>query len=200
MSVFDDLRKRWFVTSLCAAAALFFVGGLAFSTMSYVRVMDAREHIVLVNADEDAEILGNGTLLITFSIELKNPSKLDLSVATLSWNVKLDVSMIGSDQFLPLGNAYKGPTEYLFIKAGSTTEFHYSTYVTDADVFSVIDDYIAYQSSAGQDYTPETIPYAHDFRFWAWLGEYRHDYQYYGELYLNDMVRIDRYYQDGEYL
>jgi len=46
----------------------------------------------------------------------------------------------------------------------------------------------------------ETLPYLHDFRITGWIDDFDHDYQYQKELYLNDMVKIERTYHAGVYL
>jgi len=194
-----ELRKRWFVTGLCVLAAVIFFGALVFSSMNYVRVIDARENIVLAGAVESAEELTNGSLRVGIVIELRNPSKIDLSISTVRWHVKLDISDMGGDAFLPIATVYKSSVEPIYLSAGSTMEYEYEAVVSDASVLGQIQEYIDYSAAGGDEYTLETAPYIHDFRVTAWLGDFSHDYQYSGEVYLNDMIRIELSYSDGEY-
>jgi len=198
--VLTDLKERWFVTTLCVVSALVFVGALGWSARNYANVIDARENVVLTDVDESAELLDNGSLELAFSVNLRNPSAFGLSIATLSWSVKLNVSAMGETYYLPLGSAYKGPTESLIIAVAEVRTFEYHVFVSDPIVLSSLHDFVNYSNDHGEDFTIETAPYIHDFRLTAWMGEFQHDYQYYGELYLNDMVRIDLGYYEGEYL
>lgn len=199
MGILGEFRKRWFVTSLCTLSALIFLSALLISSVNYVRVIDAREVIVLAAAQEEAVELPNGSLLLGISIEFRNPSAFDLALSSVSWAVSLDISDLGGSPFLPLANVYKGATESLQIGSGETEVFEYEFVVSDAAQLSKISEFIDYSAGQGDDYTLETAPYSHDFRVTAWIGDFRHDYQYSGELYLNDMVKLERSYSDGVY-
>ena len=199
MGVLGEFKKRWFVTLLCALTAVIFLGALILSSVNYVRVVDAREGIVLGNAQEYADELSNGSLRIGISVELRNPSSFGLAISSVSWYVSLDISDLGGSPFLPLATVYKGATESLFVDAHDTTVFEYYAIVSEAVKISQIRDFINFSSGQGVDYTLETAPYLHDFRLTGWIGDFRHDYQYSGELYLNDMVRIERGYSEGVY-
>ena len=199
MEVLAELKKRWFVTTLCILGAALFTSALVYSAATYVRVVDARENVVLANANESAQLLSNGSLVIGFTIELQNPSHFALSFSTISWSVRLDVSATGGASYLPIASEYKGPTEFLEAAPGQTVTFEYEKVVSDPGRLSDIQDFINFSASEGDVYTMETLPYIHDFRISAFLDDFEHDYQYSGELYLNDMVRIDRGYYDGEY-
>lgn len=179
---------------------MLFIGALGWSALNYVNVIDARENIALSDADESAELLDNGTLEIGFSINVRNPSNYKLMVASVSWSVKLDVSELGEAQFLPLGNAYKGTTDVLVVSVSEVKPFDYVAYISNPATLATMQDLLDYYADQGEDYTLETLPYLHDFRVTAWLDDFRHDYQYSGELYLNEMVRITLGYYEGEYL
>lgn len=200
MGILAELRQRWFVSMLCIVTALVFVAALGWSTRNYVNVIDARENIALTDADESADLLANDTVELGFKVNLRNPSNYKLTIASVSWSVRLDVSGLGSAQYLPLGSAYKGATEMLVVAVSEVRAFEYRVYISDPAVLATMQDLIDYYAGQGGDYTMENLPYLHDFRVTAWLDEFQHDYQYYGELYLNDMVRLDLGYYEGEYL
>jgi hypothetical protein len=199
LGALEEFRRHWFVTTLCVATAMTFSVALIASSVNYVRVVDAREGAVLADAVESAEVLSNGSLRVGISIEFRNPSKYDISISTVSWTVKIDLSGTGDAPFLPVARAYKGTTELLILDAGETMELEYEAIVSEPGLLSRIEAYINASAEAGNDYTLETIPYIHDFRLTGWIGDFRHDYQYSGELYLNDMVRIERAYYSGDH-
>lgn len=199
MGVLADFRRHWFVTALCVLTVLVFLVALILSSVNYIRVIDAREIIVLADAQESAEELTNGSLLIGLTIELRNPSAFDLDVNLVSWSVALDISDLGGSASLPLANQYKSATETLWVGAGETEIFEYEAFVSDPSQLSQIMEFIDYWAGQGEEYTIETAPYSHDFRLTAWIGDFRHDYQYSGELYLNDMVKLERSYSEGVY-
>jgi hypothetical protein len=199
MGVLEDFGKHWFVTILCALSAAIFLGALIFSSVNYVLIVDARENIVLANAQESAEELSNGSLRLAISVEFRNPSAFDLTISTVSWLVSLDISDLGGSPFLPLATDYKGATTALQLDAHATTVFEYSAVVSDAAKISQIEEFINYSSAHGHEYTLATAPYLHDFRVTVWIDDFKHDYQYSGEFYLNDMVRLERTYSDGVY-
>jgi hypothetical protein len=200
MSVLGDFKKHWFVTMLCILSALVFVGALVMSSVTYVEVIDAREGVTLAAAQESAEVTPEGSLKIGVSIELRNPSVFELDLYSVSWSVVLDISDLGGVPNLPLANVYQGSGEALNVAAGETRVFEFETEISDEAALSALVEYVSYWNSHGEDYTLETIPYAHDFRVVLWLGDFSHNYQYSGEQYLNDMVRIDLTYSEGEYL
>lgn len=199
MTVTAEFRKHWFVTMLCTLGALIFVVSLLLSALNYVKVIDAREKIVLANAVELADQESNGSLVLGISIELRNPSKYDLILSSVSWSVTLDISDLGGDPYLPLASVYIGANESLIVKAGKTTVYKYEVTVSDDLRLSKLREFINYSAQLGHVYTFENAPYVHDFRLMGWIDNFRHDYQYEGEAYLNDMVRIERTYTAGEY-
>lgn len=202
VGVFRELRKHWFVTALCAGTSAFFIVALMYSTAMFVSVVDAGQNITLSDADESASLLLNGSLVISFSVLFKNPSKHDVMVSSVSWGVKLDISGFSGSEYLPLGSeysAYVGPDETAVVTAGSSVAYEFEVVVSDPTKLSVIQEYIDYQASLGESHTFETVEYIHDFRIMGWLGDFKHDYEYYGELYLNDLVRVQKHYLGGRY-
>ena len=200
MGVTEDLRKRWFVTALLVASSLFFTGALVFSTLTYVDVMQAREGVELRDAVETAEELEDGTLRVTFSIEVHNPSDMELVVQSLSWTVRVDNSTTTSQTLLPVADAYNGTSDGIVFPGESVRTVTFEAVVTDEARLAALRGYAAFASSDGEEVTLSTIEYVHDFRLVAWTGGLDHDYQYYKEMYLNDIVRIERSYYGGEYL
>ncbi|UCE45795.1 MAG: hypothetical protein JSU93_02685 [Methanobacteriota archaeon] len=199
MSIMDDLRSRWFAATLSIAAALFFTGALVFSAMTYVSVMDARQNIRLASAIETAEELQNGSLLISLTIELENPSRQVLHITSLSWSVRIYNWSHPDGALIPVAFVYTVPTEFADVGKGEVKVYDYEQLVSDPEVLSNIRGFINHSASEDVDYMLETVPYTHDFRVAAWLGDYEHDYDYSKELYLNDMVKIERRYFGGSY-
>lgn len=199
MGVLADFKEHWFVTVLCILSVLVFLAALVLSSVSYIRVIDAREVIVLADAQEIVEELTNGSLRIALAIDLRNPSAYDLDINLVSWSVILNISDLGGGDSMPIANQYKSATEPLLVRAGETETFEYEAYVSDPSVLSQIDDYLDAWAEQGEQYTLETAPYVHDFRVTAWLGDFSHDYEYSGELYLNEMVKIALVYHEGVY-
>jgi hypothetical protein len=198
MSVMKDLRNRWFVTMLSAAAGLFFAGALALSTLTYVSVMEAREGVELRNAVESAELLSNGSLKVSLSIELVNPSPHCLRINSISWSVRID-NTTAAPLFIPVTTAYTGASAGIVVDANDGMTLGFEGFVSDPERLAAIRGFANYSAGSDDDYTIEILPYLHDFRVVAWIDNFDHDYQYYRELYLNDMVRIERSYYGGEY-
>lgn len=199
MGVLGEFRKRWFVTMLCVAGSLFFVSALVVSSLAYVNVMEARQGVELTGAVESAELLSNGSLKVGLSIELVNPSVYVLRVNSVSWSVRIDNST-ASTLFIPVTTAYTGASAGIVVDGGGSFTFTYEGVVSDPGRLAAIRGFLNHSSAEGEDYTMETLPYLHDFRVVAWVDDFDHDYQYYREFYLNDMVKIERSYYGGEYL
>ena len=199
MGVLSDLKKRWFVTGLCVASSLFFTGALVFSTLTYVDVMEARQGVELRNAVEAAEELDDGSLLVTLSIEVHNPSGKDLVVHSMSWSVRVDNSTEAATAYLPVTMAYNSSSEELVFPVESDSTVRYEAVVSDPARLADLRGFINHSASQGDEYTLSTLPFVHDYRLIAWTGGLDHDYQYYKELYLNDIIRIERTYFGGEY-
>ncbi len=200
MTLRDELRTRWFVAGLSVAAAVFFAVALVFSAATYVSVMDAKQRVELTGALEGAEVLQNGSLRISLSLTLVNPSSQHITVSSISWNVKV-VNGSGVDiSYLGLVSQYGVSPEFSEVGPRTELDFEFSAVVSDPDKIARLQGFIEYWSSQGLFLTLETIPYLHDFRVLGWLGDYEHDYQYYKEAYLNDLVRVDERYLGGVYL
>ena len=200
MGVLSELRKRWFVTAMCVASTLFFTGALVFSTLTYVDAIEARQGVELRNAVETAEELENGSLLVSLSIEVYNPSGRDLVVQSLSWSVRVDNSTPTAISYLSVASAYNSTSDGIVFPGESTEPVTYEAIVSDPAILAALRGFINRSASLGDEYTLSTVPYLHDFRLIAWMDGFDHDYQYYKELYLNDIVRIERRYIGGEYL
>ena len=218
MGVLSDLRKRWFVTGLTLAVSLFFTAALLYSTMTYVDVMEARQGVELRGALEGAEELEDGSLLVTFSVEVYNPSDQDLVVHSMSWTVRAENSSGAVAAYLPVTSAYNASSEGTVFGSESARRVVYEAVVSDPAVLgplralaeymssqgdettlAALRGFIGYSASQGDEYTLSSLPFVHDYRLVAYTGGFDHDYQYSKELYLNDLVRIERTYMDGEY-
>ena len=196
----DDLRNRWFVTGLSVAAALFFAGALVFSAATYIGVMDARKNIKLASAVETVELLSNGSLLVSLSIELENPSNEVLQITKVVWSVTIQNLTDSGLWWISVARGYADMAENVVVDSHETRLYQFSEVISDPELLSELRGFINYSASEGTEYTLETIPYNHYFEFVAWLGDYEHDYAYSDELYLNDMVKIERRYSGGVYL
>lgn len=200
MGAMTELRKHWFVTLLCTVATLIFLTSLILSSINYIRVIDARENAVLADAQESAELAPSGILYIGFSVEFRNPSKVDLYVSTVSWSVTVDISIMGGSRFLSLVTIYNNSADMLIVEAGTVRVFEYHEGISDPTRISQLMSYINASAAEGDTYTFESVPYIHDFRMTAWIEDLKHDYDYSGESYLNEMVKLERRYYDGDYL
>ena len=199
MGILEDMRKQWFAAALSIVAALFFVGALALSALTYVSVMDAKQNIRLASAVESAELLSNGSLLISLSIDLENPTGEVLHIMSLSWNVKIWNTTQPDGTVIPVAFVYTVPIDYAEVGKHEVEIYQFEKFVSDPETLSSIHGFINHSASHDLDYTIESAPYLHDFRVTGWLGDYEHDYDYSGELYLNDMVRIEKRYYGGWY-
>ena len=200
MTLRDDLRTRWFVSSLYVAAAVFFAAALVFSTATYVSVMDAKQRVELTGAVEGVEVLQNGSLQISLSLTLVNPSRQYITVSSISWTVKVVNWTTDDVSYITLLSQYGVSPEFSEVGPRAELDFEFSAVVSDPDKIARLQGFIDYVSSQGVNLTLETAPYLHDFRVLGWLGDYQHDYQYYREAYRNDLVRVDERYLGGWYL
>jgi hypothetical protein len=198
MAVLKELRKRWFVSVLSVAVGLFFAGALAISTLTYVNVMEARDGVALEDAVESVELLSNGSLRVGLTIKLSNPSDFCLRVNSISWAVRIDNSTTGL-VFIPVTSVYTSAAADIVVDEGTERVFEYESLISDPAKLAAIRGFVNYSAAQGEDYTVETLPYLHDFRLVAWVDDFDHDYQFYRQFYLNDMVRIERNYYEGEY-
>ena len=200
MGVKDDLRQRWFVATLSVATSVFFSAALISSAVTYVSVMDARQEVELRDAVETAELLTNGSLAISLTIVFDNPSRQELVISSISWNVKV-YNVSGADTtYIPLVSQFGVSPEYSVLRAHEVMTIEFEAFVVDHERLASLIGYIDHSASQGSELTLETIPYVHDFRVVAWISDFDHDYQYSKEAYLNDMVKIERKYLEGVYL
>jgi hypothetical protein len=114
--------------------------------------------------------------------------------------VRVDNSTTDVPSFIFVAQAYNSSSEGIVFPGESTTTVSYMAVVPEGATLQRLLDFIAYSAAQGEDYTLSTMPFVHDFRMTAFTGGLDHDYQYYKELYLNDIVRVERTYYGGEYL
>jgi len=199
LNVINDLRRKWFVAALSIAAAVFFTGALVFSALTYVSVMDARQTVTLANASETAKLLPNGSIALSLTIDLDNPSRQVLHITSAFWTVRVHNITSSGTTLIPVVSVPTVPIEYTEVGGHEVKTFEYERTIDDPELLSDLRGFINYSASVGVDYTLDSIEYLHDFRVVAWLGDYEHDYDYSREMYLNDMVKIERRYNGGEY-
>lgn len=188
MRLARSLRRHWFSVILYAAFSMFFLAASLISAATYVRVVDAHERIQLDNVSEAATLLPNGTLLITFSVDIVNPSRYDLSLYTVNWEAVVVNGTGGPGWVIPVGSDYRGSGSSPVVPARSEMAFDYSSYVTAPVTLSRLKGYVNYSNGQGGSMTLDTVPYVHGFTAYGWLGDFTHDYL--REFYLNDLARI----------
>lgn len=188
MVQWDDLRKHWFTVTLCVAFSVFFLVSGIISSMTYSSVVSVQREDKLENPSYSASLLGNGSLRITFTITLANPSRYALHLSMATWSVMVHNSSAGSNRLIPIDTAYAGPTAYITVPAKDERVFSYDIVVFDPETLTKLRGFVNYSAQNGHSYTLETIPYYHQFEVSAWIGEFGHDYL--RESYLNDIVTI----------
>jgi hypothetical protein len=200
LGVKDDIRKSWFVTTLSVVAAAFFSVALVYSAATYVSVTDARQGIELRDAVEGVELLENGSLELSLTVVLDNPSSQRLTVYSIYWNVKVTYLTDEGTIHIPLVSHYGVPADYAEIAPHEQIALEFHSWISDSIKLASLDAFVNASADEGVVSTHETIPYIHDFRIVAWIGDFEHDYQYSKETYLNDLVRIEKRYFGGVYL
>lgn len=200
MGVMKEMRKRWFASALAVATALVFTGALVFSAATYLSVLDARKTITLADATETVVVLANGSLAVSLSIALHNPSGQEILMSSVSWAVVVVNLTVSGYMTIPVATGYTVPTDDALINPHEVRVFEYERIIAESPTLSALRGFINYSATEGAEYTLETIPYLHDFRFTGWLGDYEHDYDYSPQFYLNDMVKIERRYIGGVYI
>ena len=199
MGVITGFRRKWFVSSLTAAAAIFFTAALVVSAMNYVSVMDTRESVRFQEATEHAELLTNGSVAISLKIVLDNPSSEPLSVSSLNWVVRVLNETGTETTYIPVINRAGVLQEYQEIPSRTVFTLELEAIVSSPETLSSLTGFVNHSSSPGEDTTLADIPYTHDLRLIAWIDDYDHDYAYSKEAYLNDMVKLELRYLMGEY-
>lgn len=192
MALIESAKKRWFSVTLYAAFSAFFLVAGMLSTATYVRVVSTQENVSLEDATRTATELANGSLELTFSIDLVNPSGYDLMMQSVVWQAFITNGTAAPGWYTPLGSAYTGPTSYVEVPAGGTRTFEYDTIISDAETLAVLRGLVNHTVLSGEDVTLETLPYTHEFYLVAWIGDFKHDYL--REMYLNDLVKIQLEY------
>lgn len=198
MRILRDLRERWFVSSLSVIASLFFTGAFLFSAYNYVTVMDALERADLVNPVEGIEVLDNGSVVLSLTIEFENPSAQVVVLSSISWAVRVYNHTETGTWVIPIVAEYTTPTERLEVGPDGRETFEYAATVSDPETLSALHGFINYSMSEGGEMSLGTVPYSHDFRVSGWIDDYEHDYDYSGERYLNDLVKLERQYTTEE--
>jgi hypothetical protein len=189
MRLREELRENWFVTVLSVAMASFFLVAAIVSAATYASVARAHRDIVLGESTVGATLLENGSLLVTYTVTLDNPTRYTLHIYSVSWSVYVVNGTEGAGRLIVLGTSYTGPGRMLTVDGRSIETYALELYVSAPDKLDALDGLVAHAHAQGVEYTLETIPFAHEFEVVAWLGEFAHDYD--RELYLNDLVQLD---------
>lgn len=161
------------------------------ATSTYSGVVRTQSHVAL-SGPEMATQVQNGSLDISFSIKVQNPSSYVLHIQSVSWFVYLMNGTTGPGHLTTLGTDYIGPTLGFTISKASEREFTFHGIVSDRALISKIQGFVNYSKTQGHDYTLEGVPYLHQFSLVASIGDFKHDYL--RELYLNDLVTVDLTY------
>lgn len=166
------------------------------SATTYSSVAKAQQTVVLQNPLWSAEVLGNGSLLLTFSIELRNPTEYRIQVTSLSWYAKV-FNTTGQDfegaPWIQVARDLSPSGATYLVEAGSVRTYSYAATVADAETLSRLEGFFAWCAAhGGPGYTLATAPYHFEFNLSGWLGDFEHDYL--REIYLNNLVKIDRSY------
>ncbi len=189
MRFWKEFRRDWFTLTLCIVMASFFLVAAIVSAATYASVVRAHRDVALGESTTGASVLGNGTLLLTYSVTLDNPTRYTLHIYSIGWSVYVVNATEGAGRYLVMGGSYTGPGRMLTVDGRSTETYSMELYVTDQDKLDALEGLLVFAHSQGIDYNLETIPYTHEFEVIAWLGEFAHDYD--RELYLNDLIKLD---------
>lgn len=192
MALLKSIRQHWFSVTLYVLLSVFFLVASVLSASTYVSVVSALDKIDLGEASYSASELDNGTLVISFSIDLENPSRYDIDMYTINWEVTLPNGTSGPGWLISVTSVYMGPGQASVVPSGETVTFDYVSFVSDPGTLSKLDGFVNYSNGLGEDYTLETLPYVHEFDAIGWLGDFSHDYL--REFYLNDMVKVSLSY------
>jgi len=196
VGIVDDVKEHPLFAIIYVAMSLFFIGALVVSALTYSHVVRGNLLITLDDPQEDVQVLENGSLVLSFSIDVVNPSRYDLRTSSLYWSVRISNGTPYHPSYIPLGVSYKGPTEEITIEAGDTCTLAYSVTVSDRALLSRVYGFINYSSSIGNEYSVMTVPYENEIRLYAGMDDFKHDYVREG--YLNDLVEVELYYVDED--
>lgn len=192
MTFFEWVRRQPVSSTLFMILTLFFLGASVVSASTYASVVRAQQDIVLENPSKGMNVLANGSLEFTLSIDFVNPSRYPLHLYSGDWIVRV-VNDSGSGlSYIPLVSEYTSWSAGITIPARDRTTFSYLAVVSDPGLISRVNGFANYSVATGQEYTLETVPYEYNLDMIAFLGEFKHDYL--REFYLNDMVQVERTY------
>jgi hypothetical protein len=190
------IKKHWVFVTLYVLLSLFFLVAATESALTYSSVVNAQEQVALGRTTHSEDVLPNGTLLISFSMEVVNPSRFDINVDSVSWYVKVYNGTEPHRYGMQIAVDYIGSTEGREIASTSTDTLYFTAHVTDSNILSSLNEFINYSASKGIVYTLATVPFVHEFDMIGHLAEFEHNYL--RERYLNDLVKIDlRYSSEG---
>ncbi len=195
MSLLKSIRRHWFAAVLYVLFCVFFVVASVISASTYVSVIDAQERIGLSNISYDASLLPNGTLLISFSADVVNPSRYDIAFSTVNWEVTVVNGTSGPGWLIPVTGEYWSASTSPILPAREEITLVYESFVADPATLSRLRGYVNYSNSQGGSMTLESIPYRHWFTANGWLGDFGHDYL--REFYLNDLVKVALEHDSG---
>ena len=189
------MRRRTVSITLYAVFSAIFIVSSVIATSTYSDVVRAQRDVKLTGADMSAQVLADGSLQITFSISVHNPSAYTLQIQSVSWFVFLSNGTAGPNQLTTLSSYYIGPTQGYTVSKKSDRQFTFLGTVSDHATISKIKAFVNYSTSQGHAYTIESVPYDHDFSITVTIGEYKHDYM--DEIYLDNLVTISLSYSSG---
>ncbi|HIJ17055.1 MAG TPA: hypothetical protein HA364_04680 [Thermoplasmata archaeon] len=192
MALLKSAKEHWFSVTLYALFSAFFLVAGVLSASTYVSVVSTQNKVLLENASFSADELENGSVEITFSIDLVNPSRYDLKMQSIVWEAFVTNGTSGTGWYIPVGSAYTGPTSYVEVPSGDTMTFSYSSLVSDPETLAKLNGLVNYSALEGEHLTLETLPYIHEFYTVAWMGDFKHDYL--REMYLNEIVKVQLEY------
>jgi hypothetical protein len=188
-------KERWIVVSLYLVLSVFFLAGGLWSALMYGSVVKTQTTVVLENPVEGVTLHPNGSLELTFSIDAVNPTQFRLNIISLDWSVYLTNNTSRTEPVISLAEVYVGSTIGANVPNKNTTTFSYAAFVSNPAMLSKIRGFLNYSAAEGHAYTLESAPYIHEFRFYAWIDDFTHNYD--TEEYLNELVRIDTRYITG---
>ncbi|HEX9907096.1 MAG TPA: hypothetical protein VGB78_01335 [Thermoplasmata archaeon] len=194
MGLGKDIRDNWLSLAFFAAVSLTFLAFSVVSAYTYSNVVQAQTTIVLENPAQTATLLENGTLEVSFSMDLNNPSDYVLYATTVSWYAELD-TYNGQLRTVIVGEDYSASGRETRIEADSVTALEFIDYlspVEDPEKYTQLTNFINYTAGQGEDYTLETLPYRHELTVVLRIDDFRNDFL--RDFYLNQLVTVELYY------
>lgn len=191
-----SIRRHWLAVGLYLALSFFFLGACFISAGTYSAVVKAQHIIELTDAEHSAYVLENGSVLLTFSIVLDNPSRYPVTFSSVRWDVSIVNDTGPSVRYIILGGEYYGLSAGLSAAARSQTTYSYEL-ILSGSTLSEVRGFVEYSNvHQGTSLTLETAPYVFEFEVLGWLGDFQHEYL--RETYLNDLVTINLTYSSSE--